>query len=160
MKIWSKKVEKRLKKMFRPTFGCAQHPKAGRNTQLSWLWPYTVLEINRPLLNHIGYYKLPFPAMFLLLVWARIGNSHRYLWQFHVSRNKIMIFFTSDLFQKKLVFLTISSVSMCYKLIQLFRVTCFIAGQYNTGLLWHITAAVSYFCGRIGVWRWETGFIR
>ena len=27
----------------------------------------------------------------------------------------------------------------CYKLIQLFRVTCFIAGQYNTGLLWHIT---------------------
>ena len=27
----------------------------------------------------------------------------------------------------------------CYKLIQLFRVTCFFAGQYNTGLLWHIT---------------------
>ena len=29
----NKKVEKRLKKMFRPAFGCAQHPKAGRNTQ-------------------------------------------------------------------------------------------------------------------------------
>ena len=30
---WTTKVEKRLKKMFRPAFGCAQHPKAGRNTQ-------------------------------------------------------------------------------------------------------------------------------
>ena len=26
----TKKVEKRLKKMFRPAFACAQHPKAGR----------------------------------------------------------------------------------------------------------------------------------
>ena len=30
---WTKKVEKRLKKRFRPAFRCAQHPKAGRNTQ-------------------------------------------------------------------------------------------------------------------------------
>ena len=30
----------------------------------------------------------------------------------------------------------------CYKLIQLFRVTCFIACQYNTGLLWHITGII------------------
>ena len=30
---WTKKVKKRLKKMFRPAFGCAQHTKAGRNTQ-------------------------------------------------------------------------------------------------------------------------------
>ena len=30
---WTKKVKKRLKKRFRPAFGCAQHPKAGRNTQ-------------------------------------------------------------------------------------------------------------------------------
>ena len=30
---WTKKVEKRLKKRFRPALGCAQHPKAGRNTQ-------------------------------------------------------------------------------------------------------------------------------
>ena len=29
----TKKVEKRLKKMFQPAFGCAQHPIAGRNTQ-------------------------------------------------------------------------------------------------------------------------------
>ena len=29
----TKKVEKRLKKMFRPAFGWAQHPKAGWNTQ-------------------------------------------------------------------------------------------------------------------------------
>ena len=27
----------------------------------------------------------------------------------------------------------------CYKVIQRFTVTCFIAGQCNTGLLWHIT---------------------
>ena len=27
----------------------------------------------------------------------------------------------------------------CYKVIQQFRVTCFIAGQYNAALLWHIT---------------------
>ena len=31
--ILAKKIEKRLKKMFRPAFGCAQHPKAGGNTQ-------------------------------------------------------------------------------------------------------------------------------
>ena len=30
---WTKKVKKRLKKMFRPGFGCCKHPKAGRNTQ-------------------------------------------------------------------------------------------------------------------------------
>ena len=30
----------------------------------------------------------------------------------------------------------------CYKLIQLFRVTCFIAGQYNTDLLWHIAGII------------------
>ena len=30
---WTKKVEKQLKKMFRPAFGWAQHPKAGQNTQ-------------------------------------------------------------------------------------------------------------------------------
>ena len=29
----TKKLEKRLKKMFRPVFGCAQHQKAGRITQ-------------------------------------------------------------------------------------------------------------------------------
>ena len=29
----TKKVEKQLKKMFQPAFGCAQHPKAGQNTQ-------------------------------------------------------------------------------------------------------------------------------
>ena len=29
----NKKVEKWLKKMFRPAFGCAQHPNAGRNKQ-------------------------------------------------------------------------------------------------------------------------------
>ena len=28
---------------------------------------------------------------------------------------------------------------ICYKVIQQFRVTWFIAGQYDTGLLWHIT---------------------
>ena len=30
---WTKKVEKPLKKMFRPAFVCTQHQKAGRNTQ-------------------------------------------------------------------------------------------------------------------------------
>ena len=30
-------------------------------------------------------------------------------------------------------------MSCCYKLIQLFRVTCFIACKYNTALSWHIT---------------------
>ena len=30
-------------------------------------------------------------------------------------------------------------MACCYKLIQLFRVTCFIAGKYNTALSWHIT---------------------
>ena len=29
-------IEKWLKKMFRPAFGCAQHPKAGRNTQQTY----------------------------------------------------------------------------------------------------------------------------
>ena len=33
-----KKFVKRLKKMFRPAFGCAQHPKAGRNSQHMILW--------------------------------------------------------------------------------------------------------------------------
>ena len=32
--------------------------------------------------------------------------------------------------------------SLCYKLIQIFRVTCFIAGQYNTDLLRHITSII------------------
>ena len=30
----------------------------------------------------------------------------------------------------------------CYKLIQGFRVTCFIAGQYNTDVLGHITGII------------------
>ena len=33
-------------------------------------------------------------------------------------------------------------LKFCYKLIQQFKVTCFIAGQYNTGLLWHITGII------------------
>ena len=37
------------------------------------------------------------------------------------------------------MFLDRGSASIGYKLTQLFRVTCFIAGQYSTGLLWHIT---------------------
>ena len=38
----------------------------------------------------------------------------------------------------------ISSIlqSYCYKLIQRLRVTCFLAGQYNTGLVWHITGII------------------
>ena len=50
---WTKKVEKRLKKMFRPAFGCAQHPKAGRNTQhiftrssSSSLWFYLIFIVS------------------------------------------------------------------------------------------------------------------
>ena len=42
----TKKVEKRLKKMFRPAFGCCKHPKAGRNTQQSFTsnksWDYSI----------------------------------------------------------------------------------------------------------------------
>ena len=37
-------VEKRLKKMFRPAFGCAQHLKAGRNTQQ--MVPYYLIKNN------------------------------------------------------------------------------------------------------------------
>ena len=35
---WTIKVEKRLKKMFWPAFGCCKHPKAGRNTQHLGVW--------------------------------------------------------------------------------------------------------------------------
>ena len=34
---WTKKVENGWKKIVQPAFGCAQHPKAGRNTQQLWL---------------------------------------------------------------------------------------------------------------------------
>ena len=45
---------------------------------------------------------------------------------------------------------------LCYKLIQRFRVTCLIAGQYNTALLWHITGSI-LTCKRLhGQKRWKT----
>ena len=42
---------------------------------------------------------------------------------------------------------TIKICLFCYKVIQLFRVTCFIAGQYNTALLWHITGIICWMLG-------------
>ena len=53
-----KYVEKRLKKMFRPASGCAQHPKAGQNTQQSSLCKKILKIIIRRYLNR--YYSMIF----------------------------------------------------------------------------------------------------
>ena len=50
-----------------------------------------------------------------------------------------------------LVFMFIM-VSICYKVIQRFRVTCFIAGQCNTDLLWHITDIIAGQCNTDSLW--------
>ena len=55
----TKKVEKRLRKMFRPALGCTQHPKAGLNTQLSVICILPVLPWS-PFQNEMKCYTFNF----------------------------------------------------------------------------------------------------
>ena len=74
---WAKKVEKRLKKRFRPACGCAQHPKAVRNTQHS-IFQSSIQK----------HYKLHF---FML---TERKNPHTPLMSVYIQTKRLLIYFT------------------------------------------------------------------